>query len=203
MDEPVADGVGDGGLADELVPRLHGDLAGDQGRGALGAILEDLEQVMALGAGQGREAPVVDHEQIGLGQAAEGAQVGAIAAGDVQLVEEPRGAHAVGRVTGAARALSEGLAERAVSAGVEFTSAAVGGMFGFFFHPGPVRSFEEAKKSSAPRFERFFREMLVRGVYLAPSAYEAGFVSLAHGPRELRATLRAAEAAFAAAAKLD
>jgi len=58
--ESVADGVGDGGLADELVPRLHGHLAGDQRRTALGAVLGDLEQVVALGAGKGGEAPVVD-----------------------------------------------------------------------------------------------------------------------------------------------
>jgi glutamate-1-semialdehyde 2,1-aminomutase len=101
------------------------------------------------------------------------------------------------------RLLTEGLAERASAAGVELTTAAVGGMFGFFFHPGPVLGFEDAKKSHGPRFRRFFAEMLARGVYLAPSAYEAGFVSLAHGPRELRATLGAAEAAFRAAAKLD
>jgi glutamate-1-semialdehyde 2,1-aminomutase len=101
------------------------------------------------------------------------------------------------------RLLSAGLAERASAAGVELSTAAVGGMFGFFFHPGPVRSFEDAKKSHGPRFKRFFGAMLARGVYLAPSAYEAGFVSLAHGPRELRATLRAAEGAFAAAARLD
>ena len=101
------------------------------------------------------------------------------------------------------RTLADGLAERASAAGVELSTAAVGGMFGFFFHPGPVANFEDAKKASAPRFRRFFAEMLARGVYLAPSAYEAGFVSLAHGERELRATLRAAEAALATAAKLD
>jgi glutamate-1-semialdehyde 2,1-aminomutase len=101
------------------------------------------------------------------------------------------------------RALADGLAERASAAGVELTTAAVGGMFGFFFHPGPVANFEDAKKSSAPRFRRFFAEMLARGVYLAPSAYEAAFVSLAHGEREIAATLRAAEAALARAATVD
>ena len=101
------------------------------------------------------------------------------------------------------RALADGLAERAAAAGVELTTAAVGGMFGFFFHPGPVANFEDAKKSNGPRFRRFFAAMLARGVYLAPSAYEAGFVSLAHGARELSSTLRAAEAALAAAARVD
>ncbi len=99
-----------------------------------------------------------------------------------------------------ARAVAEGLAERAHAAGIPLTTAAVGGMFGFFFHPGPVASFADAQKSDLARFRRFFHAMLARGVYLAPSAYEAGFVSLAHGPRELRATLRAAEEAFAAVA---
>ena len=55
------------------------------------------------------------------------------------------------------RLLTEGLAERAVAAGVELTTAAVGGMFGFFFHPGPVRSFEDAKKSHGARFRALLR----------------------------------------------
>ena len=104
---------------------------------------------------------------------------------------------------GRSRALTDGLAALAGEAGVELSTAAVGGMFGFFFHPGPVRSFEEAKKSSLPRFRRFFAAMLEGGVYLAPSAYEAGFVSLAHGRRELDATLEAARRAFRLAARVD
>ena len=64
-------------------------------------------------------------------------------------------------------------------------------------------NFGDAKKASGPRFRGFFAEMLARGIYLAPSAFEAGFVSLAHGERELAATLRAAEAAFAAAVEAD
>jgi glutamate-1-semialdehyde 2,1-aminomutase len=98
-------------------------------------------------------------------------------------------------------ALTEGLSARAAEAGVPFSTAAVGGMFGFFFHPGPVRSFDEARKSHAARFRRFFHAMLEGGVYLAPSAYEAGFVSLAHGPREIEATLAASRRAFAQAAR--
>lgn len=97
--------------------------------------------------------------------------------------------------------LANGLAERAAARGLPLTTAAVGGMFGFFFHPGPVASFDDAKQSDLPRFKAFFHAMLARGVYLAPSAYEAGFVSLAHGPREIRATLAAAEVAFAEAAR--
>jgi glutamate-1-semialdehyde 2,1-aminomutase len=101
------------------------------------------------------------------------------------------------------RAVAEGFAALAAEAGVELATAAVGGMFGFFFHPGPVRSFDDAKKSNLARFRRFFAAMLEGGVYLAPSAYEAGFVSLAHGRRELAATLEAARRAFRLAARVD
>ena len=104
------------------------------------------------------------------------------------------------KLDAAAQELTAGLKERAAAAGVPLTTAAVGGMFGFFFHPGPVASFDDAKKSDLPRFKAFFHAMLARGVYLAPSAYEAGFVSLAHGPREIRATLAAAEPSFREAA---
>jgi glutamate-1-semialdehyde 2,1-aminomutase len=94
------------------------------------------------------------------------------------------------------RSLAAGLAEIASRRGVEFTTAAVGGMFGFFFHPGPVRSFEEAKKSQLSRFRRFFGAMLECGIYLAPSAFEAGFVSLAHRPADIAETLEAADGAM-------
>jgi glutamate-1-semialdehyde 2,1-aminomutase len=97
-----------------------------------------------------------------------------------------------------ARTLADGLQERATDAGVPFSTTAVGGMFGFFFHRGPVTNFADAQKADASRFRHFFAEMLERGIYLAPSAYEAAFVSLAHGERELRATLKAAESAFGA-----
>jgi glutamate-1-semialdehyde 2,1-aminomutase len=101
------------------------------------------------------------------------------------------------------RELTEGLAALARESGLPFTTAAVGGMFGFFFHPGPVRSFDDARKSHAERFRRFFYAMLEGGVYLAPSAYEAGFVSLAHGAREIARTLEAARRAFRIAAEVD
>jgi glutamate-1-semialdehyde 2,1-aminomutase len=101
------------------------------------------------------------------------------------------------------RALTDGLASVASEHGIPFTTTAVGGMFGFFFHPGPVRSFDDAKKSDHEAFRRFFHAMLEGGVYLAPSAYEAGFVSLAHGPREIARTLEAARRAFRVVARAD
>ena len=100
------------------------------------------------------------------------------------------------------RELTEGLAEIAGENGVEFTTACLGGMFGFFFHPGPVRNFEDAKKAHAGRFRRFFAAMLEAGVYLAPSPFEAGFVSLAHRRREIAQTLEAAARAMKRAARV-
>jgi glutamate-1-semialdehyde 2,1-aminomutase len=94
------------------------------------------------------------------------------------------------------RALADGLSAAAAEAGVPFTASAIGGMFGFFFHPGPVRNFADAKKADAAAFRRFFAAMLDAGVYLAPSTFEAGFVSLAHRPRDIAATLAAARAAL-------
>jgi len=99
-----------------------------------------------------------------------------------------------------AQRLVRGLAERAAAAGVELSTAAVGGMFGFFFHPGPVGCFEDAKQADEGRFRAFFAAMLEAGVYLAPSPYEAGFVSLAHSETEVDATLAAAEGALARSA---
>jgi glutamate-1-semialdehyde 2,1-aminomutase len=90
------------------------------------------------------------------------------------------------------RTLADGLAEVGEATGVELTTVAVGGMFGFFFHPGPVRDFADARKANAERFRRFFHAMLVQGVYLPPSPFEACFVSLAHRPAEIAATLVAA-----------
>ena len=73
-------------------------------------------------------------------------------------------------------------------------------MFGFYFRDALPRTFAEVMQSDAQRFKRFFHAMLERGVYFAPSAYEAGFVSSAHGEGEVKATLAAAREAFAAIA---
>jgi glutamate-1-semialdehyde 2,1-aminomutase len=94
------------------------------------------------------------------------------------------------------RRLARGLAEAAEEVGVELHTASIGGMFGFFFHPGPVRCFADARKADEAAFRRFFAAMLERGIYLAPSPYEAGFVSLAHRPIDIETTLEAARAAF-------
>ena len=100
------------------------------------------------------------------------------------------------RLSATTTALVEGLEREARAAGVPFSAASLGGMFGLFFRPSPPASFAEVMQSDREAFNRFFHGMLEGGVYLAPSAYEAGFVSSAHGPRELEATFVAARAAF-------
>ncbi|MGA2477627.1 MAG: glutamate-1-semialdehyde 2,1-aminomutase [Spirochaetia bacterium] len=95
------------------------------------------------------------------------------------------------------RNLAEGLSSAAQAAGVPLQVSQAGSMFGAFFCAEPVKDWESAKKSDTARFSRYFRRMLEEGVYLAPSQFEAGFVSTAHGPAEVEATLKAAEIAFA------
>ena len=94
--------------------------------------------------------------------------------------------------------LLAGLKERAIAANVPFLTNQAGGMFGIFFTDQlQVTCFAETMACDAEKFSRFFHLMLAEGVYLAPSAFEAGFVSSAHGDKELAHTLNAAERAFA------
>ena len=123
----------------------------------------------------------------------------AVAAGlaTLALVEAPGFQE---HIEASTRALAEGLATEATRAGVEFSAQSIGSMFGIYFRARPPTSFAEVMECNRERFNRFFHDMLARGVYLAPSAYEAGFVSAAHGATEIEATLAAARAAFAALA---
>ncbi len=98
------------------------------------------------------------------------------------------------KVEAATRRLVEGLA---AEGGKGFSAQSIGSMFGVYFRASPPQSFAEVMQCDRERFNRFFHEMLTRGVYLAPSAYEAGFVSAAHGAAEIEATLAAARASFA------
>jgi glutamate-1-semialdehyde 2,1-aminomutase len=101
------------------------------------------------------------------------------------------------RLSATTTALVEGLVREARAAGVPFSAASMGGMFGLFFRETPPRSFAEVMQCDREAFNRFFHAMLERGVYLAPSAYEAGFVSSAHDAADLEATFAAARDAFA------
>ena len=93
--------------------------------------------------------------------------------------------------------LSSGLQEAARQAGLPFCGGSISAMFGFFLCPGPVRNFEEAKTTDTTRFARLHRAMLERGIYLAPSSFEAGFTSLAHSDADIEATLTAFRESFA------
>ncbi|HGY5557074.1 MAG TPA: glutamate-1-semialdehyde 2,1-aminomutase, partial [Prochlorococcus sp.] len=91
-----------------------------------------------------------------------------------------------------------GIIEAAKEAEVPITGSSIGAMFGFFFCEGPVRNFEDAKAANTELFGKMHRAMLERGIYLAPSAFEAGFTSLAHSEADIEATLQAFRDSFAA-----
>jgi glutamate-1-semialdehyde 2,1-aminomutase len=93
--------------------------------------------------------------------------------------------------------LCERLTDAASAARVPFSARSVGGMFGLYFRETPPASYAEVMQCDAALFNRFFHAMLAEGVYLAPSAYEAGFVSSAHGAAEIDETVAAASRAFA------
>ncbi len=94
--------------------------------------------------------------------------------------------------------LAERLATAARRAGVPFAANHVCGMFGLFFTAATsVDSYAKVAACDTARFARFFHDMLRAGIYLAPSAFEAGFVSAAHTPADVDATVAAAERAFA------
>ena len=94
--------------------------------------------------------------------------------------------------------LMAGLKAEAQAADIAFTTNHVCGMFGLFFTGAPrVRSFEEVMACDVERFKRFFHGMLAEGIYLAPSAFEAGFMSAAHSNQDIEATLAAAKRVFA------
>jgi glutamate-1-semialdehyde 2,1-aminomutase len=96
------------------------------------------------------------------------------------------------------RQLCDGLAEAAENAGVEFSAQSIGGMFGIYFARTPPDSFAAVMKCDKERFNRFFHAMLDAGVYLAPSAFEAGFLSAAHSESDIEQTVGLAAAAFSA-----
>jgi glutamate-1-semialdehyde 2,1-aminomutase len=123
----------------------------------------------------------------------------AVAAGlaTLKLVDTPQFQP---RIEATTRLLVEGLAAAAKSAGVTFSSQSIGSMFGLYFRQTPPKSFAEVMQCDAQRFNRFFQSMLAQGIYLAPSAYEAGFVSSAHSDEDIEQTLAAAKEAFRHAA---
>ena len=100
-----------------------------------------------------------------------------------------------------ARELCAGLTDAAAGKGMAFSAHSIGGMFGIHFRETPPHTYAEVMQSDVTAFNRFFHAMLAEGVYFAPSAYEAGFVSAAHGSAEIRATIDAAARVFARVSK--
>jgi glutamate-1-semialdehyde 2,1-aminomutase len=115
----------------------------------------------------------------------------------LQLLKQPGTYERLEAIT---KRLSGGILEAAKAAGLPITGGSISAMFGFFLCNGPVRNFGEAKAADTERFGRLHRAMLERGVYLAPSAFEAGFTSLAHSDADIETTLAAFRDSFAAIA---
>jgi glutamate-1-semialdehyde 2,1-aminomutase len=99
-------------------------------------------------------------------------------------------------LTAKTKSLVDGLAAAAKKKNVKFSAQSVGGMFGVYFSATAPTSYAEVMSCDKEAFNRFFHAMLEKGVYLAPSAFEAGFVSSAHSDADIAATVAAAEACF-------
>ncbi len=102
------------------------------------------------------------------------------------------------RLEATTKAVAEGVAQEASTASIPLTTNRVGSMWTWFFTSGPINDYEQAAKSDTAAFGRFHRAMLDRAIWLPPSQFEAAFVSMAHGDREVKATIAAAREAFAA-----
>lgn len=108
----------------------------------------------------------------------------------LELLQKPGTYQYLDQIT---KKLSDGLLEIAKKTGHAACGGQISGMFGLFFTAGPVRNYEDAKHSDLDKFSRFHRGMLERGIYLAPSQFEAGFSSVAHTEEDINKTLAAAE----------
>jgi glutamate-1-semialdehyde 2,1-aminomutase len=122
----------------------------------------------------------------------------AVAAGlaTLERVRQPGFYEALGART---RQMVDGVAAAAARNGVAFAAQSVGGMFGLYFAERCPQTYAEVMGCDRDRFNRFFHAMLAEGIYLAPSAFEAGFVSEAHGHAEITATIEAAARCFSGA----
>lgn len=100
------------------------------------------------------------------------------------------------KLTALSKKLIDGILEAGRAEGHELCGGNVSGMFGIFFCKGPVKNFEDATKSDTAKFARWHRAMLERGIYLAPSQYEAGFMSTAHTEEDIEKTIAAAREVF-------
>ena len=90
----------------------------------------------------------------------------------------------------------DGILTAAKESNIPIHGQSISAMFGFYLCEGPVRNFEEAKSADTELFSKIHRLMLQKGVYLAPSAFEAGFTSLAHSEDDINATIKAFQEIF-------
>jgi glutamate-1-semialdehyde 2,1-aminomutase len=111
----------------------------------------------------------------------------------LELIQVP-GFH--DRLAARTRLLTDGFQSVADGEGVAFSTNRAGGMFGLFFTAEKVTTYAQATAADSALFNRFFHGMLKRGVYLAPSAFEAGFMSSAHSDQDIADTLEAARGAL-------
>jgi glutamate-1-semialdehyde 2,1-aminomutase len=188
-------------IFDEVMTGFRVGLAGAQGLYGIRADLITLGKVagggMPLGAFGGRRdimekiAPLGPVYQAGT---LSGNPL-AVAAGLATLkqVQAPGFFDRLGKLT---RSLCDELVGAARKHGGVFSAQSVGGMFGLYFRAAPPASYAEVMQCDKVAFNRFFHAMLERGIYLAPSAYEAGFVSATHSEADIAATVAAAESAF-------
>ncbi len=107
----------------------------------------------------------------------------------LELLQKPGTYEYLDKIT---KKLADGLLQIAKETGHDACGGQISGMFGLFFTAGPVHNYEDAKKSDLQKFSRFHRGMLERGIYLAPSQFEAGFTSFAHTEEDIDKTLAAA-----------
>jgi glutamate-1-semialdehyde 2,1-aminomutase len=119
----------------------------------------------------------------------------AMAAGIANL-EELQAGDGYSKLEESGRHLATGMKEAAKAAGVALTVNSCGSMFCGYFTAEPVWNLADAMKSDRERFKKFFHGMLNAGVYLAPSQFESGFISVAHSPADIDATVKAAAAAM-------
>jgi glutamate-1-semialdehyde 2,1-aminomutase len=189
-------------IFDEVMTGFRLGLAGAQGHFGIQPDLTTLGKVigggMPVGAFGGRRDIMANIAPLGTVYQA-GTLSGnpvAVAAGlaTLKLVQEP-GFYT--KLAATANELVSGLANCAAKHGIVFSAQAIGGMFGVYFRAQPPASYAEVMECDRDAFNRFFHACISRGVYFAPSAYEAGFVSVAHAPDIIADTLTAADAAFA------
>jgi glutamate-1-semialdehyde 2,1-aminomutase len=95
-----------------------------------------------------------------------------------------------------AQRLVQGVKAAAENTGIPMQAVTCGSMFGMFFSDSPVKNFSDAKAADGEAFKKFFHAMLDRGVYLAPSSFEAGFLSIAHDDSVIDETITAAKSTF-------